>query len=93
MGPQLQENLNSNTLYIANTINALCRKLKVPIFIAQFGSLWRIRFLEDYAYQELFFVLMRFKGIHILEGFPLLFNHLAHHGPILKKLSDLLKKA
>jgi glutamate-1-semialdehyde aminotransferase len=70
MGPQLQENLNANALYIANTINAMCRKLRVPIFIAQFGSLWRIRFLEEYPYMELFFTLMRYKGIHILEGFP-----------------------
>lgn len=70
MGPQLQEGLNNRAQQIANTINAMCRRLKVPMFIAQFGSLWRIRFLEEYPYQELFFVLMRYKGIHILEGFP-----------------------
>ncbi len=70
MGPKLQESLNDKGLYIAATINALCRKLKVPIFIARFGSLWRIRFLEEYPYLELFFTLMRYKGIHIIEGFP-----------------------
>ncbi|RYZ34126.1 MAG: aminotransferase class III-fold pyridoxal phosphate-dependent enzyme, partial [Sphingobacteriales bacterium] len=69
-GPKLQEDLNANTQYIADTVNAMCRRLKVPIFIVQYGSLWRIRFLADYHYQELFFVLMRDKGIHILEGFP-----------------------
>lgn len=69
-GPQLQENLNEITRYIADSINAICRRLKVPMFIAQFGSLWRIRFLTEYPYQELFFTLMRYKGIHILEGFP-----------------------
>lgn len=69
MGPKLQENLNTNGLYIGNAINTICRKLRVPIFIAQFGSLWRIRFLEEYPYTELFFTLMRYKGIHILEGF------------------------
>jgi hypothetical protein len=40
------------------------------MFIANFGSLWRIRFLEEYPYMELFFTLMRYKGIHIQEGFP-----------------------
>lgn len=70
MGPQLQENLNAKGLYVANTINAMVRKLRVPMFIAQFGSLWRIRFLDEYPYMELFFVLMRLKGIHMLEGFP-----------------------
>jgi glutamate-1-semialdehyde aminotransferase len=69
-GPQLQEGLNAKALYIANTLNAILRKLKVPMFIAQFGSLWRIRLLEEYPYMELFFILMRFKGIHIIKGFP-----------------------
>jgi len=69
MGPQLQENLNANGTYIANTINAICKKLRVPLYIAQFGSLWRIKFIEEYPYTELFFTLMRLKGIHVLEGF------------------------
>jgi len=69
MGPQLQENLNANGSYVAKTINALCRKLRVPLYIAQFGSLWRIKFIEEYPYTELFFTLMRLKGIHVLEGF------------------------
>lgn len=68
-GAQLQDSLNANGNYIANTINALCRRLNVPMFIAQFGSLWRIKFIEEYPYAELFFTLMRLKGIHILEGF------------------------
>jgi amino acid adenylation domain-containing protein len=68
-GPQLQESLNANGNYIANVINAMCARLHVPMFIAQFGSLWRIKFIEEYPYAELFFTLMRLKGIHILEGF------------------------
>jgi hypothetical protein len=39
------------------------------MFIAQYGSLWRIKFIQEYPYAELFFTLMRLKGIHILEGF------------------------
>lgn len=69
-GPQLQAGLTERTKYIADTLNALFIRLKVPMFVAQFGSLWRIRFLEEYPYSELFFTLMRYKGIHILEGFP-----------------------
>ncbi|MCX2449841.1 amino acid adenylation domain-containing protein [Pedobacter sp. PLR] len=68
-GPGLQSGLNEKTKYIADTLNAILKKLDVPMFIAQFGSLWRVKFLEDYAYTELFFTLMRLKGIHILEGF------------------------
>ena len=69
-GPQLQENLNAKTAYIANSINNMFRKKKVPMYVASFGSLYRIKFLEEYPYLELFFALMRYKGIHILEGFP-----------------------
>jgi amino acid adenylation domain-containing protein len=68
-GPKLQLDLNEKTKYIADTLNAICSRLKVPMYIAQFGSLWRVKFKEEYPYTELFFTLMRFKGIHILEGF------------------------
>ena len=70
MGPNLQEDLNAKAHYVATALNAACRRLRAPIFIAQFGSLWRVRFLTDYPYQGLLFVLMRYKGIHIVEGFP-----------------------
>lgn len=69
-GPALQESLNAKGKYMATSLNAMVRRLKVPMFIANFGSLWRIRFMEEYAYMELFFTLMRYKGIHIQEGFP-----------------------
>jgi amino acid adenylation domain-containing protein len=68
-GPQLQESLNTKTSYIAATINRICIKLNVPISIVHFGSLWRLKFLEEYTYSELFFTLMRYKGIHMQEGF------------------------
>jgi amino acid adenylation domain-containing protein len=68
-GPLLQQGLNERTKYIADSLNTIIRRLNVPMFIAQFGSLWRVRFLEEYPYTELFFTLMRYKGIHILEGF------------------------
>lgn len=69
-GPALQEQLNTKGQYVADAINSICRNFRVPIHIAQFGSLWRIRFLEDYPHSELFFVLMRYKGVHVIEGFP-----------------------
>jgi hypothetical protein len=49
----------------------------VPFFVAQFGSLWKLKFNEDIPYSELLFTLMREKGIHIWDGFPC-FITLAH---------------
>jgi len=40
------------------------------MYIAHFGSLWKIKFKEEYPYSELLFTLMREKGIHIWDGFP-----------------------
>ncbi len=68
-GPQLQATLNANATYIANTLNKMCQDMNVPIYIAQYGSLWRVKFKEEFSYSELLFTLMRYKGIHILEGF------------------------
>jgi amino acid adenylation domain-containing protein len=70
MGPSLQEGLNGKGQYMADTINAICRKQNVPMCIVQFGSLWRIKMIEEFPYSELFYVLMRYKGVHMIEGFP-----------------------
>ena len=45
-------------------------KKDMPIFIARFGSLWKIKFRDEIPYAELLFTLMREKGIHIWDGFP-----------------------
>lgn len=68
-GPALQRKLNEKTTYIADALNVICSRLEVPITIVHFGSLWRLKFMEEYTYSELFFTLMRYKGIHIQEGF------------------------
>jgi hypothetical protein len=43
---------------------------QIPLVVAQFGSLWKIKFKEEIPYGELLFTLMREKGIHIWDGFP-----------------------
>lgn len=69
-GPSLQAQLNENTSYLAQAMNKICETFRVPIYIAHFASLWKIKFTEEYPYYDLIFTLMRFNGIHILEGFP-----------------------
>jgi len=69
-GPQLQAGLTANTAYLANGLNEICREFSTPIYVAQYGSLWKIKYKEEYVYNELLFTLMRLKGIHILDGFP-----------------------
>jgi glutamate-1-semialdehyde aminotransferase len=69
-GPQLQQNLNDLTAKLSDGMNTICFKKGIPIFIAQFGSLWKIKFKEELPYSELLFALMRENGIHIMDGFP-----------------------
>ncbi|ETZ22625.1 type I polyketide synthase [Pedobacter sp. V48] len=69
-GPKLQLELNEKGDYIAKTINKEIEKRHLPFFVANYGSLWKVKFNEEIPYSELMFTLMRQKGIHILDGFP-----------------------
>lgn len=69
-GPEFQLSLNNNTTYLAGLLNDTIEELGLPLFAAHFGSLWKIKFTAEYPYSELLFTLMRYKGIHIWDGFP-----------------------
>lgn len=69
-GPDLQQSLNDKGAYITSVLNQEIGKRQLPFFVANYGSLWKIKFHEEIPYSELMFTLMREKGIHILDGFP-----------------------
>ncbi|TFF36330.1 polyketide synthase [Mucilaginibacter psychrotolerans] len=69
-GPALQQKLTAMAKIFTDGMEAKCRQAGVPITIVGFGSLWRMKFLEEIPYSELLFTLMRLKGVHILDGFP-----------------------
>lgn len=69
-GGALQESLNEKGTYITDTLNQEIGKRQLPFFVANYGSLWKIKFHEEVPYSELMFTLMREKGIHVLDGFP-----------------------
>src|SRR6202000_1396401 len=69
-GPALQEGLTAKTKRLADALNSICQRHQLPLFVPQFGSLWKIKFKEELPYGELLFTLMRDKGVHILDGFP-----------------------
>jgi len=69
-GPGLQQGINDMTKRLADALNTICNKKELPIYVAQFGSLWKLKFKEEIPYSELLFILMREKGIHIQDGFP-----------------------
>jgi len=69
-GTELQTILNHNTSFLADLLNSTIHEFQLPMYAAHFGSLWKIKFKEEYPYSELLFTLMREKGIHIWDGFP-----------------------
>ncbi|AKD55176.1 type I polyketide synthase [Spirosoma radiotolerans] len=69
-GPQLQAGLTRKTDRLARAMNDVIAQWQLPLVVASFGSLWKIKFKEELAYSELLFTLMREKGIHIWDGFP-----------------------
>jgi len=69
-GTQFQTDLNERTTFLAGLLNDTADEFRLPMYIAHFGSLWKIKFKEEYPYSELLFTLMREKGIHIWDGFP-----------------------
>ncbi|MBB5395406.1 polyketide synthase [Mucilaginibacter sp. AK015] len=69
-GPALQEKLTALATRLKDGMDAFCKKHNIPLTVVGYGSLWRLKFIEDIPYSELLFALMRLKGIHILDGFP-----------------------
>ena len=92
MGPALQESLNEKTRRLADSLNLVCTKKGLPIFIARFGSLWKIKFRDEIPYAELLFSLMREKGIHIWDGFPC-FLTTAHREADIHTMVDIFEKS
>src|SRR5690606_14316308 len=91
-GPQLQEQLNQHTDYLASKMNATAERYGTPIFIAHFGSLWKIKYKEEYPYSELLFTTMRHKGIHIQDGFPC-FLTTAHTQADIDAIADAFEES
>ncbi|REE25491.1 amino acid adenylation domain-containing protein [Winogradskyella pacifica] len=69
-GIALQDGLAALTERLATELNGYFKNNSLPIEITYYRSLWRLKFLEEIPYSELFFVLMREKGFHIWDGFP-----------------------
>ena len=81
-GPDLQRSLTAKTKYLADSCNAICERYGFPLFVAQFGSLWKFKWKEEIQYSELLFTLMRDKGIHILDGFPCFLTEAHSHNDV-----------
>jgi len=71
--PNIQEEVNQKTDYLAKTLNSFFQQNKFPIKLNNFGSLFRFDFYGEYATAlhpieiDLFFYLLLYKGIFTWE--------------------------
>ncbi|HMU14311.1 MAG TPA: amino acid adenylation domain-containing protein [Flavobacteriales bacterium] len=68
-GPALQERLNTVTEGMVARVNGLFDKYQLPYRWVNFGSAFKTKYDESVNYTELFFMLMRYHGVHVLD-FP-----------------------
>lgn len=69
-GKPLYEKLNSKTQRLVDEVNAHSKKLGSPFKLVTFGSLFKGKWETEPHYTELLFAMMRYKGVHIMDGFP-----------------------
>ncbi len=69
-GESLQDELAFKTERFATELNNYIKSNNLPMEVVYYRSLWKLVTLKDIPYSELFFVLMRERGIHIWDGFP-----------------------
>jgi amino acid adenylation domain-containing protein len=70
-GRSLQENLNKKTSWLSQELNKFFLERNVPIKFMNFSSLMYYSYPKDLSYFSLLFYVLRHKGLHILEGFPI----------------------
>ncbi|MCC6384497.1 MAG: amino acid adenylation domain-containing protein [Bacteroidia bacterium] len=69
-GKPLFEMLNGKTQRLVDEVNAHCKQLNIAYKLVTFGSLFKSKWDIEPAYTELLFARMRYKGVHIMDGFP-----------------------
>jgi glutamate-1-semialdehyde aminotransferase len=73
-GPDLQRRVTAMTDKLAAELNAFFKDSDAPIEIRSFSSLWKVFPLVEHPWTDLFFVMLRDRGLHIIDGFPCFFT-------------------
>ncbi|MBK6882785.1 MAG: amino acid adenylation domain-containing protein [Flavobacteriales bacterium] len=90
VGPALQERLNDMTENMVDRVNGLFDKYQLPYRWVTFGSAFKTKYDESVNYTELFFMLMRYHGVHVLD-FPH-FLTTAHTEADVNKIIETVEK-
>lgn len=91
-GIKKYNDLNETGNWFASEVNKLFKANDVPIKMDNFGSLMKPKWLSEIPYGDLFYVALRFNGVHVYDGFPWFVN-LAHTKIELDTVLSRIKKS
>ena len=91
-GPGLQETLNTRTTRLVEEVNLFCQERKIPFALVHFASLFKPRHDPAEAHMDLLYHLLRFKGVHIYDGFPCFLTE-AHTPEDIQFVADSFKES
>ena len=86
----LQQSLNQKAKELTEELNSFMLERNVPIKLMNFSSVIYYSYPKDLSYFSLLFYVLRHKGIHILEGFPMFLSE-AHSDKDIKHIIDAFK--
>ncbi|MGM0767462.1 MAG: amino acid adenylation domain-containing protein [Pseudomonadota bacterium] len=90
--PDLQENLNQRADRMVSEINQYARMVGAPLKIEHCGSMCKIKIPQDIAFEELIYILLREKGIHVWDARPM-FITTAHSDKDRAAITTAFKEA
>jgi glutamate-1-semialdehyde aminotransferase/acyl carrier protein len=90
-GQPMYDRLNKVSQYLADELNRVFEELEAPMFLANFGSLFKIQFHQELVYSEIFFAGLRRRGMHIWDHRPCLLT-LAHDESHVDQLVDAMRE-
>lgn len=84
-GQSMYDQLNQLGDYLAEQLNSVFEEMEAPLFLGNFGSLFKVQFHQELVYSEVFFAGLRRRGMHIWDHRPCLLT-LAHDRSHVDKL-------
>jgi glutamate-1-semialdehyde aminotransferase len=91
-GPALQQEVSDRTKRLVTELNEYFAREGAPIEIKFFSSVWKTFFKGEHQNSDLFFYMLRDRGIHIYDGFPC-FMTAAHTDADVSRIASAFKEA
>jgi len=69
-GPSLQKGIGELASWLTNAVNDFAKEMAIPFHMVNFTSLFKPKYDQEMANIDLLYFLMRYKGVHLYDGFP-----------------------